>query len=155
MSVGVARLDRDHRVLIGLINRLARHGGGGADTPIVAEVLTALIAYTRFHFYREERVMEACGYPSLDAHREEHRLLADEVARLKLRFSDDPASLRHTDLLRFLSDWLNHHILLQDMAYREAIGDPAEAERVALALGEFDVDIAGIRLAAHDALAHG
>lgn len=172
MSVGVERLDRDHRVLIGLINRLAtcargvdaggadaRGGdaccGGGGGATVVAEVLKGLIAYTRFHFRREERVMEACGYADLDAHREEHRLLSDEVGALSHRFNGVPGSVHHDDLLRFLTDWLNHHILLQDMAYREAIGDPAEAQRVALSLGDVDADIVGIRLGAHEALAHG
>jgi hemerythrin len=156
MSVGVARLDRDHQVLIGLINRLAVYDSGkAAEAPVVAEVLSALVAYTRFHFRREERVMEACGYPALETHREEHRLLADEVAALSVRFREAPDRVSHQDLLRFLTDWLNHHILLQDMAYREAIADPAEAERVARTFGDLDIDLRGLALPPQDALAIG
>jgi hemerythrin-like metal-binding protein len=154
MSVGVGRLDQDHRVLIDLINRLADGGAAERDAAAIAEVLAALVAYTRFHFRREERVMAACGYTDLDHHRDEHRLLADEVDHLQARFVADPAAVPPAELLLFLTDWLNHHILLQDMAYRDAIADLAEAERVALGFGEFDPDGLAQRPAAAELPAH-
>lgn len=140
MSVGVPRLDRDHRVLIGLINRLAGGDQETANDRIIGEVLEALVAYTIFHFAREEQVMEFCGFPETETHREEHRLLAAEVVDLRARFLSDRQSVSLEDLLRFLGDWLNHHILLQDMAYRAIVGDGREAERVAVAFGEFDAE---------------
>lgn len=140
MSVGVPRLDRDHRVLIGLINRLGAEGAPPPDDKVIGEVLAALVAYTVFHFAREEQVMEACGFAETETHREEHKLLAAEVAALHTRFLGDRQSIRLEDLLRFLTDWLNHHILLQDAAYRAVVGDGRDAERVARAFGEFDVE---------------
>jgi hemerythrin-like metal-binding protein len=155
MSVGVTRLDRDHQVLIGLINRLAACDAE-ADAPVVADVLAALVAYTHFHFRREERVMEACGYAALAVHQEEHRLLAGEVMDLRARFEAAPGSVGQGELLHFLTGWLNHHVLLQDLAYREAIADPAEAERVAISFGDFDPDQLGLRPAVHAVFAsHG
>ena len=139
MSVGVPRLDRDHRVLIALINRLAEgERATRPDDAVIGEVLDALVAYTVFHFAREERVMGACGFAEIETHREEHQLLAAEVAGLRTRFLHDRQSVGHADLLRFLTDWLIHHVLLQDLAYRAAVGDGREAERVACAFGEFD-----------------
>ena len=140
MSVGVPRLDRDHRVLIGLINRLGGERAAQPDDPVIGEVLQALVAYTAFHVAREEQVMEACGFAELETHREEHKLLAAEVSGLHSRFLRARQSVSHDDLLRFLTDWLNHHILLQDMAYRPLVGDGRDAERVALAFGEFNVE---------------
>jgi hemerythrin-like metal-binding protein len=150
MSVGVPRLDRDHRVLIGLINRLAGERSPRPDDKVVGEVLEALVAYTVFHFAREEQVMEACGFAELETHREEHRLLAGEVTGLHARFLRDRQSVGYEDLLRFLTDWLNHHILLQDVAYRSAVGDGGEAERVARAFGEFDVGSVAARAGVGD-----
>lgn len=139
MSVGVPRLDSDHRVLIGLINHLERAIAQRFETRLViAEVLDALIAYTRFHFDREERVMAACGYPELDTHRQEHAELTAEVIALLDRFESDPTAISHREMLGFLTDWLNHHILLQDKAYRAFVEGRAEATETAEAYGHFD-----------------
>jgi hemerythrin len=94
--------------------------------------------------------MEACGFPETEAHRDEHKLLAAEVTGLRTRFLGDRHSVRHEDLLRFLTDWLNHHILLQDLAYRAVIGDGRDAERAARAFGEFDVESVAARAAVGD-----
>lgn len=137
MSVGVPRLDRDHRVLVGFLNRLA--AGKGADRlTLIAEVLRGLIAYTRFHFEREEQVMEACGYPETAAHRREHHDLTREVLDLEKRFADDPDALRIEEMQEFLRDWLNHHILLQDMAYRPYCENNPNAAAAAERFGDFD-----------------
>lgn len=144
MSVGVPRLDRDHKILIGLINRLdeASADGGDSRSRMMAEALEVLLAYTIFHFSREEAVMEACGYPALGQHHEEHRVLTREVQELQQRFHQDVCSLAEFDILHFLKGWLNHHILLQDMAYRPYVQGHPDVDAVAEAYGTFDFDIA-------------
>src|SRR5512134_3308497 len=87
MSVGVSRLDRDHKILIGLINRLDEASAGDDDAArLMAEVLETLVSYTIFHFSREEAVMAACGYPALAHHHEEHVALTGEVRDWQQRF---------------------------------------------------------------------
>ena len=139
MSVGVSRLDRDHKILIGLINRLDDASSGGGEAPqVMAEVLEVLVDYTVFHFSREEAVMEACGYPALEHHHEEHLALTQEVRDWQHRVRADAECVVPMDMLHFLKGWLNHHILLQDMAYRPFVeGNPA-ADTVAEAYGLFD-----------------
>ncbi|MGZ8409471.1 MAG: bacteriohemerythrin [Hyphomicrobium sp.] len=139
MSVGVSRLDRDHRILIGLINRLDEASEGDDNAAqLMAEVLEVLVSYTIFHFSREEAVMEACGYPALGHHHEEHVALTQEVRDWQKRFRADAESVVPMGMLHFLKGWLNHHILLQDMAYRPFVeGNPA-ANTVAEAYGLFD-----------------
>ncbi|TVR80755.1 MAG: hypothetical protein EA405_09820 [Rhodospirillales bacterium] len=150
MSVGEPRLDRDHRVLIGLINRVesARDttvAGGGTRHDVLADVLATLIAYTVFHFGREEQVMAACGYPDLDVHRDEHEALTAEVRALAERFAADPLAIPLDDVLAFLRDWLSHHILLQDMAYRDVVNrQPEAAAAAAAAYGDFDFAAAAL-----------
>ena len=43
MSVGVPRLDRDHRVLIGLINRLEGDRSRRPDDKVIGEVLETMM----------------------------------------------------------------------------------------------------------------
>jgi hemerythrin-like metal-binding protein len=140
MSVGVDRLDRDHQMLIEMINRIASADDSEATRRrVIPEVLVTLIAYTVFHFQREERVMRAMAYPEADIHREEHMALTREVHLLQRRFSEKPNSISRDEVLTFLIEWLNHHILLQDMAYKPYCEGRPEAEQAAVAHGEFDL----------------
>jgi hemerythrin len=142
MSVGVPRLDRDHQILIGLINRIDQaQDDENTRNRVLPEVLAILIAYTVFHFNREEKVMEACGYPDLSTHREEHVLLTREVQELQRRFRRGDPQLGRDEILSFLVGWLNHHILLQDMAYRPFAEGSKVADAAAEAHGEFDLDV--------------
>ena len=138
MSVGVRALDRDHRVLVDLIRRIALAREEDGDVrPLIAEVLAELVAYTVYHFDPEEHVMAACGYPELEAHRDEHNALTCEVEDMQRRFGDADPDLGRDELLTFLTGWLNHHILLQDKAYRAY----AEGNAAAIAAyGEFDAN---------------
>ncbi len=140
MSVGVARLDRDHQILIGLINRIDEAGEDETTrNRVLPEVLAILIAYTVFHFEREEKVMRACGYPNIGTHHEEHRVLTKEVQELQRRFRRGDRELDRQEILTFLTGWLNHHILLQDMDYRSFAEGSKVADEAAEAHGEFDL----------------
>lgn len=139
MSVGVSRLDRDHKILIGLINRLDEASSRGDEAPrVMAEVLGVLVDYTIFHFAREEAVMEACGYPALGQHHEDHVALTREVQEWRQRVEENAQAVAPLDVLDFLKGWLNHHILLQDMAYRPYAAANPTADAAAEAYGLFD-----------------
>ncbi len=140
MSVGVARLDRDHQILIGLINRIDEAGEDETTrNRVLPEVLAILIAYTVFHFEREEKVMRACGYPNMGTHHEEHRALTREVQELQRRYRRGDPDLDRGEILTFLVGWLNHHILLQDMDYRPYVEGSKVADDAAESHGEFDL----------------
>ncbi len=140
MSVGVARLDQDHQTLLELINRIALADDSAATRArVIPEVLVTLTAYTVFHFKREEQVMAAVGYPELGTHQEEHWALTREVNLFQRRFSDRPETISREEILDFLTNWLNHHILLQDMAYKPYAEGRPDADKAAEAFGEFDL----------------
>lgn len=127
MSVGLARLDDDHKQLIAVINRLheAVRLGGAEAGATVTRSLQALADYTERHFAREEAVLQAVGYRELADHRAQHQAFVEELQDLAAAFDArrDPALA--DSLGRFLRDWLTHHILVEDMAYRPRVqGDP-------------------------------
>jgi hemerythrin len=88
-------------------------------------------------------MMEVCGYPELLTHRQEHNALTREVMELKRRFLDIDTYLTVDELLSFLVGWLNHHILLQDMDYRQYAEGNADAQEAAMAYGDFDFSAIG------------
>ncbi len=129
MSVGVPELDADHRGLIDIINDLAALSDGEARPQIVRASLTRLQRYALVHFGREEKVMTACGFPHLDVHQEEHRAFVLTMQGFNQSLHSDPGALAGRlaeEILDYLKNWLTHHILLEDMAYK-----PFARERLA------------------------
>jgi hemerythrin-like metal-binding protein len=127
MSVGLAQLDDDHKGLIAIINRLeaVREAGGPEASAEIARALVALGRYVERHFGREEAVLDAVGYRDLTDHRRKHADFVTELHGLAVAFEArrDPALAE--DLVRFLTGWLIHHILIEDMAYRPLVtGNP-------------------------------
>ena len=129
MSVGVPELDEDHQGLIEIINDLAVHSAGAAEPKAVRVCLTRLQRYALIHFGREEKVMTACGFPHLGVHQEEHRAFVLTMQGFNQSLQGDPGALAGRlaeEILDYLKNWLNHHILLEDMAYK-----PFARERLA------------------------
>lgn len=134
MSVGVEQLDNDHKVLIKVINDLDANAGDDSRRDVVRQCLIALRRYAEFHFAREEKAMSACGYPSLEVHKDEHRDFVKRIQEVTARFDaapDEAAGIVNQELLTYLRDWLNHHILIEDMAYRPHVERSAEAKEAA------------------------
>lgn len=139
MSVGVAQLDQDHQRLFDIINRLAENAepGAAADEASqdqVRQCLYALMRYAESHFAREENVMKACGFPGLEHHLSEHVDFVARVQKLTERLEEQPrqqSKVVNEDLLQFLKDWLSHHILIEDMAYRPHAENHPEALKAA------------------------
>jgi hemerythrin-like metal-binding protein len=117
LSVSVEALDSDHKVLIDMINQLDDAIKGGKPQDTVSKVLNALLDYTGYHFEREEALMDACGYPDLDAHARTHKTLKAQVANIRDRYDRNPESIHEREVLAFLKNWLTAHILGRDQLY--------------------------------------
>jgi hemerythrin-like metal-binding protein len=134
MSVGLEELDDDHKVLIKVINDLAANAGDAARRDVVRQCLLSLRRYAEFHFAREEKVMSACKYPGLESQKSEHRDFVKRIQEVTTRFDEDTTGsveVVNEALLSFLKEWLNHHILTEDMAYRPHVERSAEAKQAA------------------------
>jgi len=111
MRIGIDAIDKDHQVLILLLNRLTHSTIEDAELDGIIRELTA---YTRYHFQREEAIMEACGYTNLTKHALIHTKLSAQVKELsdKWNATRDPKIL---NMIRdFLRNWLLHHIINVD-----------------------------------------
>ncbi len=123
MSVGVAELDSDHQALIQLINRLHDALNHDEGRSALDQIFESLAVYIETHFAREELVMEACGYPEISEHKQQHLNFTQNTHYVRDRyFRGEDAEVGH-DLLNQLKDWWNHHILLLDMGYKTYVED--------------------------------
>lgn len=115
-SVNVPEIDEQHKKLIALANQLydAMRAGKGRD--VLGPVLTELVEYTTYHFESEERLLLQHGYPEHDDHKEQHDSLAEKTRQFRDDFRQGQES-RAMDVMLFLSNWLNIHILEVDKRY--------------------------------------
>lgn len=115
-SVGVVKIDNQHKRLVQIINELSDAMGAGKGREVLGNVLKELIAYVNTHFKTEEEMMVQYGYEEYENHRYEHEKLTDEVKR----FFDDyqagkaPLSIQ---IMNFLRSWLMDHIVVKDKKF--------------------------------------
>ncbi len=117
-SVGVSLFDNQHRQIIEMINKLIRTHRLSVDSDVISDTLTSMTEYARNHFKDEERFMTEHGYPDYDSHKERHK----EFLKKTVSFCN--ATTLHVEtvpekLLEYLRNWWIHHILEQDMKYRQ------------------------------------
>ena len=136
MSVGVPLLDSDHQALVGFINELHDGLESGNEVTALWEILGKLVAYIEFRFVREESVMEACGYPHAEAHKQEHQAFTRYVHDVQDRYVRVANAATTREMLFHLKNWLSRHVLIQDMAYKKYTDmNPALASEVAAQFG--------------------
>ncbi len=134
MSVGLPELDDDHKLIIEAINQLDASAGDAAQQDVVRQNLMRLRRFAEVHFAREENVLAACAFPALEVQKKNHRDFVKCIQETTKRFDAKPAEAAEIisqALLGFLTDWLRHHILIEDMAYWPYVEDNATAKQAA------------------------
>lgn len=116
LSVRIPSVDRQHKVLIGLINKLEQAAADGKSAGVLEMVLNGLVHYAQAHFLYEEMLLERTGWSSFDNHKVAHHKLFDHVNTYATRFKSGDREIAG-ELLEFLMRWLTQHILKEDMRY--------------------------------------
>jgi hemerythrin len=115
-SVGVARFDMEHKRLFVLLNELSDAMNAGQGRFVVGRTLNELFLYTRQHFAAEENAMAKTNFGARRVHELEHRELAERVERFQKQYASGETHIT-IDVLYFLRDWLEKHILETDRKY--------------------------------------
>lgn len=117
-SVKIAEFDRQHQQLFRTLAELDRSIRTGSADSIIQAVLHDLVQYTIRHFAAEEALMQEHGFPGFDAHRSDHRLLAQKLTQFNLSHKagrhDVPPNLSN-----FLKTWWQDHVLKTDKEYSD------------------------------------
>ncbi len=117
-SVGDAEIDRQHRNLFALIDRLEDQD---LDASAVAVTLEKLELYVKEHFSDEEAKLKACNYDDMEPHIRQHEEFHQWLQQAKDSLKASPGSaiaLGH-NIHDFLRDWLLSHIMKSDQAYKD------------------------------------
>ncbi len=115
-SVGIADIDNDHKQLINLINRFQTAVHYNTGSGFEQEALDELVDYTKYHFAKEEELLEKHKYPEFGAHKQEHeKMIAKVVSFIEAHRANGHESL--AEIADFLRDWLINHINGTDKKY--------------------------------------
>ncbi|HOV03151.1 MAG TPA: bacteriohemerythrin [Hyphomicrobiales bacterium] len=115
-SVGIEIIDKQHMILVRAINLLAMAVERNGSQELMSEIFHTLVDYTNTHFAYEEELFDYYGYPQTDKHKQEHKALLEKVLAFKRQWESGQADLG-PEVLKFLVDWLRHHILGSDKKY--------------------------------------
>ena len=128
-------MDSDHKCLVRIINLLNEIHDNKDASRTVEMVLDTLMLYGRFHFAREENVMATCKFPGTSFHKAEHQGFARYITALRERYGRNVDSEMASELLEYLTGWLRHHILIQDMAFKPYVVGMDRVDEIAGAAG--------------------
>ncbi len=115
-SVGIEKLDKEHKKLVKLLNDLYTALQEGRGRNALGDLLAELISYTQTHFASEEGLLKAYGYPDFEAHQAKHHRMKTKVQALHQDFTAGKIA-NPVEISTFLKDWLKKHIQGTDMRY--------------------------------------
>lgn len=116
LSVSVQEFDKQHQVLIGLIQKLYAAMENGSGDELSIQIVKELIDYTDYHFAIEEENFRIHGYPHAEAHIQEHQSLLQKARELYNGLKQGRTVLSN-EILDFLQDWVMNHIMKTDVQY--------------------------------------
>ena len=126
--VGVDEIDSDHKVLVDLINRVVTAASTNLGDEFVGENIHEMIAYTKYHLNREERLMDEYEFPDRQGHKAQHQRFIDAVARFEEQYEHD-LKVKNLQMFDFLRGWLLRHISYADKELGAFIGARRAAEQ--------------------------
>jgi hemerythrin len=119
-SVGIESLDNDHKKLINLLNQFTTAYDYAMSEDFEREALNDLIAYTKYHFDREESLLEENNFIDVDAHKKQHRAMIAQVENFVTLY-DEKGHDALAEVSGFLQQWLINHINGTDKEYTQCL----------------------------------
>ncbi|MBP2293550.1 bacteriohemerythrin [Azospirillum rugosum] len=132
MSVGIERIDEDHKQMIRCVNDLDQAINQATYDPrLTAQTLLRLCEYTKSHFDREEKLMLAVEYPDYAVHKLQHDTARRALQDICEEFMEEPAKMVAERIYKFAAEWLVQHILMADMKMVPHIVGPSALAKTA------------------------
>ncbi len=117
LSVGIKKLDDDHKYLINIINNVISLVDGGGSLNLIHDQIDQLERFAVKHFRREEVLIEQCDTKLLEVQKEGHDVFALLVSEFR-SYLVGPSATKGEDLIEMtesLVHWLMEHIIEQDL----------------------------------------
>jgi|SRR5581483_7423989 len=125
-ATGINSIDAQHQTLFQIAGKLHEAMVAGKGRAVLGPILDRLVQYTAGHFAHEERLMRLCDYPQLAEHKAQHDALTKQVLDFQAKFQAGQATIT-VQLLHFLKNWLEQHIMGTDQKYAPCLANKAVA----------------------------
>lgn len=112
-DLGIAEIDRQHRRLVEIVNRLYDAMEQRCPKFAMQGVVCDLVTYTEIHFAFEERLMQRLDFPDRESHRNEHWTMTNEVRKFEEALTNGRLCVS-LELMDFLKGWLLNHVMHAD-----------------------------------------
>jgi hemerythrin-like metal-binding protein len=121
-AVGVKALDHHRNIFIEILNELHAASMKGQAKQAVGSLFRKLKDYAREYHSAEERLLEAAKFPALIQHRDRHCEFAEKLTEFERRHEEGDNTV-YVEMLRFLRNWLDDHMLDEDQHYRPLLSE--------------------------------
>jgi hemerythrin len=115
-SVFVKELDDQHKELIGMLNELYNAYLNNLHHEKIQHIISLMTDYANIHFATEEKYFKKFEYLDAELHICEHEEFMQKVMEFQVDYRQNNTVLT-LQVIEFLRDWLNHHILEIDRKY--------------------------------------
>lgn len=107
-SIGIEKIDTQHEKFARLINRLFDAIRKGTENLEIGHILDELIAYARFHFQFEEKLMDQYDHPLISENKKSHSLIIAKLEQfILINNGVNPDIGRES--MTFLQQWFINH----------------------------------------------
>lgn len=124
-SVGNLEMDKQHKKLIDIINKLFKSFKEGNAQNIFDDILNEMIEYANFHLNSEEKLLFKYDYPEKEKHEQLHQSFRNKIGELKQMMKNGSQDA-HYKLIEYLKKWWSNHILVEDMKYSEFLSEKSQ-----------------------------
>lgn len=112
-EVNVKKIDRQHRKIVDILNKLYDLQENAADQRKIEKIFDDLRAYIATHFKTEEAYLKEIECVEFDQQKKEHNAFIDTVCSYQREyFKEKPLAL--INLFNYVWDWFANHILTVD-----------------------------------------
>ena len=113
-KTGNAIVDRDHKEIFGMVERLLENDFGSRSEKVEIAV-GFLLDYVAKHFANEERLMDESGYPQAILHKKQHSDFAQAANLLAKKIHTNLASIDLSlEVNNTIVKWLAEHVMGSD-----------------------------------------
>jgi hemerythrin len=116
-NVGVEQLDRQHRHMFEIIDKLNTCPSQSPNSELVSQTLKEMFDYAKEHFAAEEELMQKYAYPEIESQKKQHAYFlktASELSSYPVKEKEESIN----EIAEFLNVWWIIHILKWDMKYK-------------------------------------
>lgn len=117
-SVGITSIDNQHKELFMHLNKLLEAMKQGQANDVINQIILKVERYAVNHFQKEEYFFKRFNFQGSAEHIREHQNFTNKIVSLKSDLESGKITMTF-ELLSFLKEWIDHHILVVDKQYSE------------------------------------